>query len=219
MPDPALAKPRHSWSFLAAAPAREVFAVMEQMLGTLPFRYEVTGDDSARIIEVERCSFLFGHWRKLETVGEDGSRRSKGRVRPRWVTVRAEETRRGTEVSMEASRGRGAVPRALQLVLLLTRGNLDRCTVYRERRIPDGPTTLVASWAGTAYPIYLEPSWDAPRGEAVLTASPLVAIGNDGPFVKVRLPSGVEGYIERDQLVPAPAVASRAAQPRTAVHG
>jgi hypothetical protein len=35
----------------------------------------------------------------------------------------------------------------------------------------------------------------------------------------VRTESGAEGYIERDQVVPAPAEASRVAQQRTAVLG
>jgi hypothetical protein len=70
------------------------------------------------------------------------------------------------------------------------------------------------------YPLYLEPRYDAPRGEAVHTASPVQAIGSHGStWVKVRTESGAEGYIERDQVVPAPAEASRVAQQRTAVLG
>jgi hypothetical protein len=197
---------RYSWRFGAAAPPREVFAVMEQMIGTPPYRYEVTGSDSARIIEVERKGF-FGQWRGSPS-------------RPRWVTCRAVQSDVCTVVEVEASRGRGPVPRALQLVYLLSRGNRDRRTIYRERAFPHGgPVTLVASWAGVPYLLYTEPSFFAPRGEKVHTAMPLVAVGEHGPFVKVRLQSGVEGYIERDQLVPAPAQATREAQTEVASLG
>jgi hypothetical protein len=213
-----LAKPSYSWRFLTAAPPREVFAVMEQMLGLPPFRYEVTSTDSARIVEFERKGF-FGQWRKLERRLRDGSREWKRRVRPRWVTVRSTITDTGTLVEVAASRGRGPVPRALQLVNLLTRGTRDRRTIYRERRIPPGPVTLVASWAGTPYPLYEAPDFSAPRGAKVLTATPLVAISEHGPFIRVRLPDGTEGYVERDEIVPAPFEATRRAQEETAVLG
>jgi hypothetical protein len=200
-----LARRRHGWQFVAAAPPREVFSVMEQMIGTPPFRYEVTGPDSARAIEAERKGF-FGQW----------SRRVR---RPRWVTCTARLGETGTEVAVEASAGKGAVPRGLQLVLLLSRGNHDRRTIYRDRHFPNGPVTLVASWAGTPYHLYTEPSFDAPRGEAVHTATPLSSLGHHGAFVKVCTADGTIGWIERDQLVPAPSVATRDAQVSTAIYG
>ncbi len=200
-----LAARRQTWRFVAAAPPREVFAVMEQMVGIPPFRYEITGPDSARAIEVERKGF-FGQW----------SRRVR---RPRWVTCTARLVETGTDVTVEASRGRGALPRGLQLVVLLSRGDRDRRTIYRDRHFPNGPVTLVASWAGTPYHLYTEPRFDAPRGEGVLTATPLVSLGHHGAFVQVRIEKGTAGWIERDQLVPAPAVATREAQVTTAEYG
>jgi hypothetical protein len=63
------------------------------------------------------------------------------------------------------------------------------------------------------YALFTEPRFDAPRGRAVLTATELQAIpGGTGPFVHVRLSDGTEGYIERDQLVAAPDIATRDAQ-------
>lgn len=215
-----LARPKYAWRFVVSVPPRYVFAAMEQMVGTHPFRYEVTGPDSARTIEEERKHPIFGNWRRLDVRSEDGSYRQRPFVRARrWVTCRAITTDRGTEVIVEASAGRGAVPRALQLVELLSRGPGDRRSIYRDRTIPPGPVTLVASWAGTRYHLFERPSFDAPRGEGVLTATPLEAIAQQGPFVQVRAGSDVLGWIERDQLVPAPAEASREAQVRTAVHG
>ena len=191
---------------------------MEQLVGTPPFRFEPTGPNAARAIEYERRG-LVGEWHRLERVRADGDRRWSRLLRPRWVTVECTETDSGTEVSVAASRGLGAVPRALQLVELLTLGADDRRTIYRERRIPPGPVTLVASWAGTPYPLYAEPRWSASRGQAIHTATRLRAVDSHGPFVKVRLEDGVEGWVERDQIVPAPEEATRDAQPRTAVLG
>jgi hypothetical protein len=201
-------KARYHWRFVTAAPVREVFAVTEQMIGTPPYRFEPAGPDSARVVEVERRHWLFGHW----------TRRFRN---PRWVTVTAREIEAGTEVIVDATAGLGARPRALQVVQLLSRGSRDRRTIYRERTIPPGPISLVASWAGMVYPLYSEPSYDSPRGEGIHTASKVVATGSYGTtWVKVRvLDTGAEGYVERDQVVPAPPEASRAAQPRTAVLG
>ncbi|HEY6377811.1 MAG TPA: hypothetical protein VI316_01390 [Candidatus Dormibacteraeota bacterium] len=225
----------HRWRLLCAAPPREVFAVMEQMVGTPPYRFEVTGPHSARIVEIERNG-PFGNWRRLARLDRDGVQRHDGdgspiwRRPPRWVTVQATEGDQGTDVLVEASTGLagpfarlagGAPPvkRALQVVQLLTRGNQDRRTIYRERHIPPGPISLVASWAGMPYRLFLEPRYGAPRGEAVHTASQIEAVAEIGTFVQVRLPSGAEGFIERDQVVPAPAEASRAAQARIAAIG
>lgn len=207
MPAMPARKAKYHWRFVCAAPVREVFAITEQMVGTPPYRFEPTGPNSARIVEFERKHWLFGQFsRKVRS--------------PRWIDVRAEETEAGTEVEVDAVGGKATKARSLQIVQLLTRGVRDRRTIYRDRAIPPGPITLVASWAGMEYPIYLEPRYDAPRGEKVHTASPLQAIGMHGvTWVKVRLESGAEGYIERDQVVPAPEEASRVAQVRTAIYG
>ena len=200
-------KAAYHWKFVCAAPVREVFAVTEQMVGTPPYRFEPAGPDRAHIVEVERKHFLFGQF-------------SAKVRRPRWIDVVAHETEMGTEVEVSATRGRAPKSRALQVVQLLTRGMRDRRTVYRDRAMPPGPISLVASWAGMEYAIYLEPRYDGPRGEPVHTASPIQAIGMHGTtWVKVRLESGAEGYVERDQVVPAPDEASRAAQVRTARFG
>ncbi len=200
-------KAKHTWRFVTSAPAREVFAATEQMIGTPPYRFEPTGPDSARVIEAERRHFLFGQL--------------SPRVRnPRWVDVVAREVEAGTEVVVTCTAGKGPRARALQVVRLLSRGVRDRRTIYRDRTVPPGPITLVASWAGMTYAIYTEPRYDAPRGEAIHTASKVEAIGSYGTtWVKVRTESGAEGYVERDQVVPAPPEASRLAQPRTAVLG
>src|SRR5438132_1314082 len=69
------AKERHSWRFTAAAPPREVFAVMEQLIGTPPYRFQVVGDDEARALEVQRRGF-FGNW-------------GRPRIAVRWISCRA----------------------------------------------------------------------------------------------------------------------------------
>lgn len=173
---------------------------MEQLLGTYPYRFEVTDPDRARVIEFRRKGIV-GQW----------SRRT-GRS-TRWVTCRIEEIPEGTVVHMAASRGLGPVRRALQLVDLLTKGSHDARTVYRDRRIPPGPVSLVASWAGMPYQLYTEPSWAASRGAQIFTATRLEAIpGGAGRFVKVRLADGTDGYVEEDQVVAAPEPATREAQ-------
>ena len=258
-----LAREAHRWTFASAAPPREVFAVMEQMLGTFPFRFELTSEASARLGEnppqkmlrqvkeqVERIT-LRAQRRGFPTPGSGlalgmmartyrmlGRRaphipgtggawivefRRRGplgawskravRFRTRWVTCVAASTPGGTEVTVAASRGRGAVPRALQLVQLLTLGSTDQRTVYRHRSIPAGPVSLVASWAGMPYELYAEPRWDAPRAGRILTASRVEAIpGGSGPFTRVRLADGTEGFVETDQIVAAPEVSTREAQ-------
>jgi hypothetical protein len=200
-------KAKFTWRFVTAAPPREVFAATEQMIGTLPYRFEPSGPDTAMVVEAERKHFLFGQL--------------SPKVRnPRWIRVTAREIEAGTEVVVESTAGKGPKARSLQVVLLLTRGVGDRRTIYRDRTIPPGPISLVASWAGMAYPLYLEPSYTAPRGEAIHTASKVEAIGSYGStWVKVRTASGAEGYVERDQVVAAPPEASRSAQVRTAALG
>jgi hypothetical protein len=210
-----LAPSAQTWRLLSAAPPREVFAVMEQMIGSAPYRYEVVGESEARIIEHRRRG-LFGQW-------------GRPRVRIRWVRCRAVTTTEGTWVEVEASSGggliskamgkadRGPSTRALQVIRLLTAGAADSRTLYRERRIPPGPVTLVASWAGMPYRLFLEPRRDAPRGREILTATEVEALRErSGPFVKVRVAGADEGWVESDQIVPAPAVSTRAAQIETA---
>jgi len=197
---PLLAKEARRWTFQAAAPPREVFAVMEQMIGTFPFRFELMGESSARILEFRRKG-VFGQWSKHVE------------IHTRWVSCEARTTPAGTEVTVVASRGRGPLPRALQLVQLVTRGSADSRTVYRSRALPPGPVSLVASWAGMPYELFAEPRWDAPRGARVLTASRVEAIpGGTGAFTRVRLPDGTEGFIETDQIVAAPEASTREAQ-------
>ena len=183
---------------------------MEQMIGTPPFRFEVVDADTAQVVEYQRNS-LVGHWRRV-----DGRRRDGTEGRPvgnqRWVRCRAIRETAGTVVELEASRGRGAVPRALQLIGVLSRGVTDSRTVYRDRHIPPGPVTLVASWAGMPYRLFESASRAAERGAVVYTATRMEAIpGGSAEFVRVRLSDGTEGYVERDQVVSAPEVATRAA--------
>ncbi len=205
------AKRAHDWRFVVAAPPREVFAVMEQMIGTPPYRFEVVGDDAARIVEYQRNS-LVGHWRRI-----DGSTRFLGRPRrparnQRWVTCTATVADTGTVVDLEASKGRGALPRALQLIGVLSGGVDDPRTIYRRRDIPPGPVTLVASWAGMPYRLYSAPRRDATRSAEIFTATRMEAIGGGTPeFLKVRLSDATEGYVERDQVVAAPDRATRQA--------
>jgi hypothetical protein len=204
---PLLAREAHRWTLLTTVPPREVFAVMEQMIGTFPFRFELTGERSARAVEFQRRG-LAGQW----------SRRVA--IRTRWVTCEAQVTPEGTTLTVAASRGRGPQSRALQLVQLLTRGSADARTIYRRRALPSGPVSLVASWAGMPYELFTAPRWDAPRGASVLTASPMQAIpGGAGAFTRVRLADGAEGFVETDQVVAAPEVATREAQLETARFG
>jgi len=210
-----LAPSAQTWHVLAAAPPREVFAIMEQMIGTPPYRYEVVGENEARIVEHRRRG-LFGQW-------------GKPKVRTRWVRCRAVAIGEGTWVEVEASSGggliskamgkadRGPTTRALQVIRLLSAGAGDSRTVYRDRRIPPGPVTLVASWAGTPYRLFTEPRYDAPRGDEILTATEVEALPERaGTFVKVRVAGGAEGWVESDQLVPSPSVSTREAQIQTA---
>ena len=203
------AKRAHQWRFVVSAPPREVFAVMEQMIGTPPYRFEVLGEKSARIVEFQRNS-LVGHWRRVDGGGRTGGRERRPARSQRWVRCTAAVEDAGTVVELEASKGRGALPRALQLIGVLSRGVHDSRTVYRARHIPPGPVTLVASWAGTPYALYNAPRRDAPRGTEVFTATRIEAVpGGTAEFVRVRLSDGTEGYIERDQIVAAPERATR----------
>lgn len=199
------AQQSYEWRFFAAAPPREIFAVMEQMTGVAPYRYEVLDANSAQSIEAMRKSFFGGWTKKIR--------------RRRWIKCTAIENDTGTNVVVEVSRGKAPRSRGLQLVRLFTQGNSDRRTIYRSRVLPKGPVTLVASWAGMEYPLYLAPHEGAPRGTPVHTATPMESLGVAGMFCHVRLADGTEGYIERDQLVPAPEDALREAQAEVARFG
>jgi len=177
-------------------------------------RRQLVGFEFGRIEHRRRG--LFGQW-------------STPRARIRWVRCRALEGAVGTSVEIEASSGGGLVfkamgkadlgpsSRALQLIRLLTSGAGDARTLYRDRRIPPGPVTLVASWAGMPYRLFMEPRHDAPRGREILTATEVEALAERvGSFVKVRVAGADEGWIESDQIVPAPAVSTREAQIETA---
>ena len=177
---------------------------MEQMTGTPPYRFEVIDHAHSRIVEFQRKGF-FGGWR------------NKKPRNARWMSCQADETDHGTDVTVRCSKGSAPLSRALQLIELLTKGMRDRRTLYRDRPIPPGPVSLVASWAGTGYALYSEPTWDAPRGQSVRTATEIQALpGGTDTFIKVRTSTGIEGYIERDQLVVAPEIATRTAQELTA---
>ena len=201
-----LARKKQSWTLTTAAPPREVFASMEQMIGTPPYRFEPVDADTARIVEYERRNVV-GGW-------------SKVRWRQKWVTCRAVYGPGGTDIEIHASAGRAPKMRALQMVHLFTVGPDDRRTIYRSRTIPPGPVSLVASWAGTPYRLFQEPRFNAKRGAEIFTATAVRAVeGGEGPFVKVHLADGAEGFVERDQIVPAPEVATREAQAAPAARG
>jgi hypothetical protein len=201
-----LAPQKYEWKFVAAVPPREVFATMEQLIGTFPYQFEPVSHDAARVVETERKG-VFGGW-------------TKATRRLTWISCRADYGTVGTDVVIQASKGKAAMMRALQVVQLLTHGVDDRRTIYRSREISPGPVSLVASWAGTPYKLFTEPRFDAPRGPEILTATHVEAVeGARGPFVKVRLASGVEGFVERDQIVPGPQEATREAQESVAAQG
>lgn len=187
-----------TWQFVVAAPPREVFALMEQAIGAHPYRFELMGDDSARVVEIQRNG-LFGQWNK--------------KVRhPQSVRCSVKVVDEGTRAVIESDRGPAPESRALQFVRLLSQGAQDSRTPYRRRVIPPGPVSLVASWAGTSYQLFLAPRSDAARGIAVRTATQLEALpGAYGGFCRVRIPDGTEGYVEVDQVVAAPAEAVRSA--------
>jgi hypothetical protein len=205
------AKRAQHWRFVVAAPPREVFAVMEQMIGTPPYRFEVLGGNSAQVVEFQRNS-LVGHWRRVDGTGRFLGRERRPARNQRWVRGTATVEDAGTVIDLEASKGRGALPRALQLIGVLSRGVDDPRTIYRVRHIPPGPVTLVASWAGMPYHLLTTAARDAPRGPAIFTATRMEAVpGGTAEFVRVKLSDGTEGYVERDQVVAAPERATREA--------
>ncbi len=164
---------------------------MEQMIGTPPYRFEVVKDDEARIVQFERKTFV-GRWKE-------------GVQAARLVSCTARVVDDGTHVTVTASKDEASRSRARQLVELFEKAVGDPRTYYRERNIPLGPVTLVASWAGTPYVLYTEPRFDAPRRGNMYTATRVEAIEVlEGAFCKVKLPSGETGYVEKDQIVPVP---------------
>ncbi len=191
-----MAKIERRWSVTTYIPVREVFAVMEQLV-TLPLQFEPLSSSKARGIEVIRRGF-FGGW--------------GGRLRnPHFFECTAVEAPEGTLVQVEATASRWVVSRAEEFVTVLTRGAGDPYGIYRDGRIQPGEVTLVASWAGTGYELYSEPSFTARRGPAIYTATPLFAVEvQRGRFVRVETRDGISGYVEADQLVMAPALAVRA---------
>src|SRR5262249_4964077 len=148
-----------SWQLSCAVPPRMVFAAMEQMCGTPPYRFEVQSADRARVVEFERKG-VFGQWTQLAARDASGEQRRDADGAPVWrrpvAWVTATATPRGawTDVVIEASSGPFVQSRAVQLVQLLERGTGDTRSVYRDRRVPDGPVSLVASWAGMLYHVY-----------------------------------------------------------------
>ena len=206
-----VAKTKQEWRLSTPIPAREVFATMEQMMGTPPFRFEVTGENSARVLEFERKG-MFGGWVQFDRDGQwyaVWKRFAKRRV----VTLEATEGELHTQITVAASKDASAKSRALQIVQLLDRGKADSRTIYRDRNLPLGsPATLVASWAGMPYRLFAKPERNGKRTGEIKTATPLTIVGYSGTFVEVRTGDGEKGYVERDEIVAAPAVATRAAQ-------
>ena len=165
-----------------------------------------------RIVGEQHAAELLYSGRRVDGTGRVMGRQLKPSRNQRWVECTATVQDAGTVVELEASKGRGALPRALQFIGVVSRGVQDKRTIYRSRHIPPGPVTLVASWAGMPYALFMEPRYDAPRGAEIVTASRMEAVpGGTAEFVKVRLSDGTEGYVERDEIVVAPSRATREA--------
>ncbi|MGA8207807.1 MAG: hypothetical protein WB801_01160 [Candidatus Dormiibacterota bacterium] len=189
-----LGRPRaNHWEATVFAPPREVFAVAEQVMALPPFSFRVIDDHTAEVAQVLANGF-FGQWSKVK--------RPKTKI---WIECRP--SAQGSQLKMVAQGQRSATIRAVNLLRILTHGERDAATVYRSRTIPPGPCTIVQSWAGTGYPIFLAPDHAAKRGMPVLPASALVALEQRGRWVHVRAGAGEDvedGWIEADQLVPDP---------------
>ncbi|MGA2872033.1 MAG: SH3 domain-containing protein [Candidatus Dormibacteria bacterium] len=184
---------RNRWVATVFAPPREVFAVAEQVMGLPPFSFRIVDDHTAEVVQ-ELANGLFGQWSKVK--------RPKTKVR-----IECHPTSQGTELTMVAEGQRSATMRAVNLLRILTRGERDAATAYRYRTISPGPCTVVQSWSGTGYPIFLGPDHQSQRGAAVRPATPLTALEQTGRWVRVRAGSaedGQEGWIEADQLVSDP---------------
>jgi len=189
-----LGRPRtNHWEATVFAPPREVFAVAEQVMALPPFSFRVIDEHTAEVAQV-LANGLFGQWSKVK--------RPKTKVR-----IECRPCAQGSELKMVAQGQRSATIRAVNLLRILTLGERDAATVYRLRTIPPGPCTVVQSWAGTGYPLFLDPDHSAKRGRPVLPASPLVALEQVGRWVHVRAGAGEnveDGWLEADQLVPEP---------------
>ncbi len=197
----------HTWNATVFAPPREIFTVAAEVTALPPFQFQPLDDQTAEVSQTQANS-LFGGWRPVAA--------PRNRVR-----IHCEPGAQGTRLTVTATGDRAAIRRATNLVRIVTAGEGDRRTIYRLRTIPVGPCTLVQSWAGTSYPVFLAPDPAAPRGAAVRTASLLWALEQRGPWVRVRiggrpepgqLPEdpGAEGWIEADELVGAPDLTGRA---------
>jgi hypothetical protein len=181
------------WVATVFAPPREVFVVAEQVMGLPPFSFRIVDDHTVEVVQ-ELTNGFFGQWSKVK--------RPKTKVR-----IECRPISQGTELTMVAEGQRSATMRAVNLLRILTRGERDEATVYRYRTISPGPCTLVQSWAGTGYPLFLDPDHQANRGRPVRPATPLTALKQIGRWVRVRVGNGEdgqEGWIEADQLVSDP---------------
>lgn len=187
-----LGRPRtNRWVTTVYAPPREIFAIAEQVTALPPFSFRVVDEQTAEVAQVLANGF-FGQWSKVK--------HPKTKIR-----IECQPTARGTELTLVAQGQRSATLRALNLLRILTRGERDMATVYRLRAIPQGPCTVVQSWAGTGYPLFSGPDYGSTRGLPVRPSSPLIAVEQAGRWVRVRAGAGddvQEGWIEADQLVP-----------------
>jgi hypothetical protein len=187
-----LGRPRtNRWVTTVYAPPREVFALAEQVTALPPFSFRIIDEHTAEVAQVLANGF-FGQWSKVK--------HPKTKVR-----IECRPTAQGTELTMTAEGQRSATIRAVNLLRILTTGERDPATVYRLRTIPPGPCTVIQSWAGTGYPLFSGPNYQAKRSLPVRPASPLVALQQTGRWVRVRAGIGEqvqEGWIEADQLVP-----------------
>lgn len=179
------------WVTTVYTPPREVFALAEQLMALPPFSFRIIDEHTAEVAQLLANGF-FGQWIKVKHPTTK-------------VRIECHSTAQGTALTMVAEGQRSATIRAVNLLRILTQGERDVETVYRLRRIPPGPCTLVQSWAGTGYPLFSNPDYGAERTLPVLPSSPLVALQQTGRWVRVK--SGVgegvrEGWIEADQLVP-----------------
>lgn len=192
------------WDIVTRTPVREVFATMEQMVGTPPLRFEPLTRSSAHAVESERRAML-GYWTsKVKN--------------PHWVKCTAIDSDEGTVVRIEATSDAGVISRALEFYTVLRRGGEDARTIYRHRTIQPGPVSLVASWAGMPYRLFEHPSLIANRGVAIHTATRVTAVSEQvGPFVEVETAEGARGWVEADQIVQSPSEATRAAGLNTAL--
>jgi len=178
------------WVATVFAPPREVFAVAEQVLALPPFTFRVVDSNTAEIVQ-DIANGFFGQWSKVKN--------PRNRIR-----IECEPVDAGTQVTVTAVGVRSARMRAANLLRILGQGERDHATVYRYRTISPGPCTVVQSWAGTGYPVFMAPDHTASRGRAVRPSSKLQALRQRGRWVQVRVGEGddaEDGWIEADQLV------------------